>query len=103
MPQTNNTSITVLEGDYIFDTVIDSKITSVAIFNRDIKDPQGKDIYHTKTYPTDLSLFKVNDSQKHPFADRLLEYLFDTAITQVDKLEDNVKRTQEFILRLTGR
>ena len=58
-----------------------------------------KDLYHLKTYPTDLSLF-VNDEQQHPFADRLMEYLLDYAVTNEDLLDDNIKRVQEYLLYL---
>lgn len=103
MPQTNDTSITVLEGDYIFNSVIDSKLTTYTEFNNDLFDSEGnKYPYHNKTYPTDLSLLKINDKQKHPFADRLIEYLLDTAITHMDKLDENIKRTQNYLLHLTN-
>lgn len=101
MPNDNKTSITVLEGDYIFDTVIDNKVTTTAIFNADHfnygSESSKKEFKYFKTYPTNLSLFSVNDNIKHPFADRLLEYLLDYAVTQIDELDDNIKRTQEYL------
>ena len=103
LPTNNKTSITVLEGDYIFDTVIDRKVTTKAYFGDETaKDINGVSYVHSKTYPTDLSLFKINDNQKHPFADRLVEYLLDTAVTSLDKLDDNVKRVQEYLKYLKG-
>ena len=94
VPRSNSTSIVVLEGSYGFDTVIDGVVTTLAEFG------QKEDKYHLKDYPTDLSLLKVNDKQQHPFADRLMEYLLDTAVTNVDILDDNIKRVQEFLIYL---
>ena len=94
VPRSNSTSIVVLEGSYGFDTVIDGVVTTSAEFG------QKEDKYHFKDYPTDLSLLKVNDKQQHPFADRLMEYLLDTAVTNVDILDDNIKRVQEFLIYL---
>ena len=93
VPKTNSTSITVLEGDYSFDTKFDFNITTEAFYG------PIEDKYHLKTYPTELSLF-VNDEQQHPFADRLMEYLLDYAVTNEDLLDDNIKRVQEYLLYL---
>lgn len=93
VPKTNNSSIAVLEGDYSFDTKLNLNLTTEAIFG------EKEDLYHLKTYPTDLSLF-VNDEQQHPFADRLIEYLLDYAVTNGDLLDDNIKRVQEYLLYL---
>lgn len=101
IPQTNDTSITVLEGDYIFNSTIDSKLTSFIELGSGAEvDVNGEKINHLKTFSTDLSLLKINDRQKHPFADRLIEYLLDTAITHLDKLDDNIKRTQDYLMYL---
>ena len=94
VPINNKTSISVLEGDYIYNTVIENKVTS------DIYHGLPEDKYYLKNYPTKLSLFGVNDNEKHPFADRLLEYLLDNAVTNVDNLDDNIKRVQEYLLYL---
>ena len=94
MPANNKTSITVLEGDYIFDDFVDSRLTTeFRSANNTIYD-SGTPMNHLKTYPTKLTLLNVNDEQKHPFADRLIEYLLDFAISNVDQLDDNIKRVQ---------
>ena len=104
MPVSNKTSITVLEGDYIYDTIIDGNVTTE--IEHGTKEKQtttaGKTVnkFFHKTYPTDISLFSVNDEQKHPFADRLMEYLLDEAVTNVDNLDDNIKRVQEYLIYL---
>ena len=94
IPTSNKTSITVLEGDYSFNSSIDGWLTTKMYHGVEI------DKKYYKTYPTKLSLFRVNDEQKHPFADRLIEYLLDTAITSLDKLNDNIKRVQEYLMYL---
>ena len=95
VPKYNSTSITVLEGDYTFNTKINLNMTTEAFYGPE------EDIYHSKTYPTELSLF-VNDEQQHPFADRLIEYLLDYAVTNMDLLDDNIKRVQEYLLYLNN-
>lgn len=101
LPKSNKTSITVLEGDYVFDTTIDGKVSTTGVYGFDnLTDNNGEQKYHLKTYPTALSLFTVNDEQKHPFADRLIEYLLSYAIDRTDPLDDNIKRTQEFLRHL---
>ena len=93
LPITNKTSITVLEGDYSFNTVVDNNLTTTGYFGDE--DISGRK--YLINYPTKLSLFRTNDENKHPFADRLVEYLLDTAITHLDELDDNIKRTQEYL------
>ena len=94
MPIYNKTSITILEGDYSFNSVIDNRPTTTGHFGFE------EDKYHYKNYPTNLSLLSVNDNEKHPFADRLIEYLLDAAVTNVDELDENIKRTQDSLLDL---
>ena len=48
-----------------------------------------------------LQLLVANTTVSHPFADRLVEYLLDNTISQVDKINDNVKRAQT-VLNLNG-
>ena len=45
-----------------------------------------------------LQLLRMNTKKQHPFADRLIEYLFDNAITSdSDEISDNVKRAQKIV------
>lgn len=43
-----------------------------------------------------LQLLKVDTKVSYPFADRLVEYLFDNVVTPIDSFEDNIKRVQTF-------
>ena len=52
------------------------------------------------TFPliTTLQLLRANTHEQHPFADRLIEYLVENAITsREDEVADNVKRTQKAV------
>lgn len=46
-----------------------------------------------------LQLLELNSKISHPFADRLIEYLCDNAITNIDDISDNIKRLQEALHR----
>ena len=102
----SETSITVLEGNYLNynDTSIENiyeegtnkviafkKIQNKTIFNFDKLDK-----LETIDLPfiTNLDLLKFNTGTSYPFADRLIEYLTDNAITSQDELKDNIKRVQ---------
>ena len=105
VPTWNKTSITVLEGDYIFNDSINNLLTTN--FNHGIEGDFDRSFIKIKdveyenrakeymiNYPTKLSLLSVNDNEKHPFADRLIEYLLNIAVDKTDPLDDNIKRTQ---------
>jgi hypothetical protein len=42
-----------------------------------------------------LQLLALNTGESHPFADRLIEYLSNSAITSIDEIADNIKRAQK--------
>lgn len=42
-----------------------------------------------------LQLLAFNTGESYPFADRLIEYLSKSAITPIDEISDNIKRTQK--------
>ena len=42
-----------------------------------------------------LQLLAFNTGESYPFADRLIEYLVNSAITPVDEIPDNIKRAQK--------
>lgn len=48
---------------------------------------------------TRSQLTYINSNVSHPFADRLLEYLTDNAITHLDEISDNIKRVQRELIR----
>jgi len=101
MPKYNKSSITVLEGNYIFNSTIDGKVTTTVYHgDENWTDIDDNKYEYYKTYPTNLSLLTINDEQQHPFADRLIEYLLDNAVSNIDNLDDNIKRVQEYLLYL---
>ena len=81
IPLNNNSSIVVLEGDYISSTrkVISHDTVRVA-----------SDSLNNSVYLSDLSLLNINDGTSHPFADRLIEYLLYNVISPLDEIESNV-------------
>lgn len=48
-----------------------------------------------------LQLLAFNTRESYPFADRLVEYLCDSAITPLDEIHDNIKRAQR-VMRQNG-
>jgi hypothetical protein len=42
-----------------------------------------------------LQLLAFNTGESYPFSDRLVEYLIGSAITSIDPINDNIKRTQQ--------
>lgn len=100
VPTSCNSSIVILEGDYRgFNdcrytpsdkgwkyeqnhTVLNFNVSNTCLNNTTFK-PIGK-----------LQLLEFNTGESHPFADRLVEYLSDSAITPIDEISDNIKRAQ---------
>ena len=118
IPATCKSSIVVLEGDYRnFNDFqyLPYKITCTKE-NGEIAEEdtwiykQNHTIlnFNTNDYPTEvelnnydfkpiskLQLLAYNAEESYPFADRLIEYLCNSAITPMDEISDNIKRAQE--------
>lgn len=45
-----------------------------------------------------LQLLEFNTGESYPFADRLIEYLSDSAITPIDEIPDNIRRAQQVMI-----
>ena len=101
LPASNNSSITVLEGDYRSwndsqgvgvnktqnKTVLNFEASDECLSNSNLK------------LITPLQLLKFNTGKSYPFADRLVEYLLGNAITPLDEIADNIKRVQTIALK----
>jgi len=91
LPKTNTSSITVLEGDYT--TVRCFKQMDASIMSMLPNKVQNEMLL------SNLSLLQMNDQHQHPFANVLIEYLLQNAITSADKTENNIERLQHMLPR----
>lgn len=82
LPNNNNSSIVVLEGDY--SAVASNYISDVSSLNR-ISDKQLSSIFRSR-----LSLLEHNDNNQIPFADKLISYLLRYTIDVREYIDDNV-------------
>jgi len=90
VPASLNSSIVILEGNYLSScSVLDNNLTFDYIVND--SNLLAKNI----VYPTKLSLLSVNNHISYPFADRLVEFLIGNAITNMDVFSNDVKRVQD--------
>ncbi len=101
LPASNNSSITVLEGDYrswndSYGVGI-NKTQNKTILNFDASDECLSN--SNLKLITPLQLLKFNTGKSYPFADRLVEYLLGNAITPLDEIADNIKRVQTIALK----
>lgn len=101
LPATNNSSITVLEGDYRSWNdgygVWKNKTQNKTILNFEASDECLSN--SNLKLITPLQLLKFNTGKSYPFADRLVEYLLGNAITPLDEIADNIKRVQTIALK----
>lgn len=129
IPADNNSTITILEGDYskyndcLFDTSSGKLYHNVYITNHATSNYaegsrtiDGHYIGTGKSGPTvidmlpDLSerpftpitklqLLSANSGTSYPFADRLIEYLLGNVISDIDSINDNISRAQNVMKR----
>ena len=101
LPASNNSSITVLEGDYRSwndsQGVGLNKTQNKTVLNFDAPDEYLSN--SNLKLITPLQLLKFNTGKSYPFADRLVEYLLGNAITPLDEIADNIKRVQTIALK----
>lgn len=109
VPTSCKSSIVVLEGDYIGfndsmylpQTDTTGKVTWKYQINSWITnfDKEQPDLLNTCIFKpiSKLQLLAFNTGESYPFADRLIEYLVGSAITPLDEVSDNIKRTQNVI------
>lgn len=115
IPQTNTSTIVVLEGNYIgwndfkatlADTAqnnVANKVADKVILSKNKSCLNFEYLDYDSEIPliTNLQLLQFNTGEQHPFADRLIEYLLENAITEEDEIGDNIKRAQKIITKQT--
>lgn len=101
LPASNNSSITILEGDYRSwndsHGIGINKVQNKTVLNFDASDECLSN--SNLKLITPLQLLKFNTGKSYPFADRLVEYLLGNAITPLDEIADNIKRVQTIALK----
>ena len=101
LPAANNSSITILEGDYRSwndsNGIGINKTQNKTVLNFDVSDECLSN--SNLKLITPLQLLKFNTGKSYPFADRLVEYLLGNAITPLDEIADNIKRVQTIALK----
>lgn len=105
IPFSCESSITVLEGDYLsncehyFEEGIE-RLSNVPLLYREIDIDENIDRDATNyTYINRLQLFNINSEVSYPFADRLTEYLFKNVVDSTDEIGENIKRVQNILLK----
>lgn len=110
VPAGNTSSISIIEGDFrnfndfsYKPVVSDGKAflnyrrnhTVINFGDKDDKQ-KGLDLNDNSSFKpiSKLQLLELNTGESYPFADRLIEYLTDSAITPKDMIPDNIKRVQ---------
>lgn len=87
LPESVSSNIVVLEGDYTYTDVWDKQINDL--------DPKSKN-YLDNNLISPLSLLQMPGSEVIAFSDRLIEYLTQNVITNVDDISENIARTQAY-------
>ena len=103
VPIQNTSTIVILEGDYqnwndyiwhsaTTDATKNIKRTNKSVINLEHR---YKNVDQFKLI-TPLQLLQFNTQKQHPFADRLIEYLLENAITKTEtEIAKNIKRSQQ--------
>lgn len=86
VPISNNSSVVVLEGDYV-DAGVDN-IFNVEQINK------LNNLQLSNLMISELSLLMLNDGNIWPYANRLIEYLLENVITHRDEVTGDVGRIQ---------
>ena len=101
LPQSNNSSITILEGDY---TGYNDRLLTPngkILQNRTVInfDTANNNKLESRTFEpiTNLQLLQLNTRVSYPFADRLMEYLTGNVVDKLDNIPDNIIRAQRIL------
>ena len=105
IPISCKSSITILEGDFRHynDFIFNCSSNAYNIDNWEYKQNktiinfEDKNELNDRTFRpiSKLQLLALNTGESYPFADRLVEYLCNSAITPIDSVADNIKRAQK--------
>jgi hypothetical protein len=106
VPVSCKSSIVILEGDYrgfnnvkyapITDTNSEAFGNWLYQQNHSVLNFDSDELNYSDFTPINKSqLLEFNTGESYPFADRLIEYLVGSAITPIDAIADNIKRTQK--------
>lgn len=86
LPTNNDSSIVVLEGDFVNNTC--RVISDVSVLSQ----TGGTVERLSDNMSSNLSLLSKNDGAQHPFADKLIEYLCSNTIDSREVITENVSR-----------
>lgn len=97
IPSNVFTSIVILEGNYsnYNDFIISKSKPTKLIYNTSVNNYEYKEEGMNTLFISSLQLLEMNTGVSHPFADRLIEYLVNNAITPLEEIDDNIKRLQQ--------
>lgn len=115
VPKNLDSSIVILEGNYLKSSEFHFENTNCYLSNwiESKKYVLGDDVDNytpttqvnqdiTREYLTKSQLTCINGTINYPFSDRLVEYLVSNTIDPQDKIENNVKRVQDILIRKTN-
>ena len=96
LPINNNSSITILEGDYRNVNQYTSNYNNDTYYNSCVTNFESQSNLQFKSR---AQLLMINSGISFPFADKLIGYLVGNVITHLDTIGDNIKRIQEALVR----
>jgi hypothetical protein len=99
IPFSCKSSVVVLEGNFTsssehyFENGLE-KLSNTPLFYNHNGEEATQYSYVTKN-----QLLYINSNVSHPFADRLVEYLFKNVVDSSDEISENIKRVQNILLK----
>lgn len=99
-----SSTLVVLEGDFkTFSETFFNKRDKYLTCKETIKcDASGVKIEEPKQFFTKLGLMNLQSYVQYPFSDRLLEYLYNSAITNNDEIDNNISKLQNRLFEVCG-
>lgn len=105
IPTSCNSSIVVLEGDFTsstehyFEDGLE-KLGNLPLFFKYVDENNNINEEKTNyTYTTRNQLLNFNSNISYPFADRLVEYLFNNVVDSSEEIGENIKRVQSALIQ----